>query len=697
MRLADNKMLNSRWRNTVIALLLGLVVVVLAEVVVFNAPYWQTRNANPIEISKFGLGSGISQEGKSYIVQKDSEKYIEVDSNQLIRYVYIDFAGSDQVDYGIVVQQQGTQGWFNGGVKHSTRGDIDDSKYIRIENNSKRIRLELQGGIGSRISISKVIVNPNINFSFDVERLMLLLCCMAFVILFRPGSPIYRIRLKEVLTIRSGEIWAIVLLTFVQVAILGFVWHIAGGSDPIETWPKKIFAFQTDYDQYARLGDALIHGHTYIDLPVSDALRNMDNPYDPDLRSRIVDDSNPVYWDHAFYQGRYFSYFGVVPAILMYVPYQLLTGAWLKTTWAVLMLSVLSVVLISFFIFQISRTYYKESANLGIIMLAIIACNIGSSIYYQVYTANFYSVPGVCSLSLTLASLSLWLLAKRRNISKPLIAIGSTCMALNLGSRPQFILASILALPIFWNELMHERLFFSRKGLANTVAAFFPFFFVFVPLLAYNQIRFGSFFDFGAAYNLTGFDMTEMEFPMQDLLPMLFYFLLQPLNLNFTFPFVNSVSTPLPAWFPAEVSPGGLFMLCPFFFFAFILPIIIKKRGLLRNVLPCIAALLCLVIMYVDIVTCGLAWRYYLDFAWLICIIFIFVVMELGCDLLESSSTKLISINYLQIVLSILFVLVLVSSLNTFNSWFMPSRQFPMIVTNPSMYFRVAKWFIFLS
>lgn len=690
---------NARWKGTVFALLVGLIVVVLSEVVLFNAPYWQTRNSVPLEISDFGLGSGISKEGKSYLVQKDSKKYIEVDSDQFIRYLYVDFTNSDQTSYVILAQQQGTNGWFNGGVRHTSKGDVEDSKYIRVDNNTKKIRIEFQSGKGSRIAISKVVVNPNIHFSFDAERLMIMLYFMAFIVLFRPGSPIYRMKVKEILTIRSWEIWSVVFLTIVQIVILGFVWHIAGGSDPFESWPKKIFAFATDYDQYARLGDALIHGRTSLDLPVSDALKNMSNPYDPDLRSQIVTDDNPVYWDHAFYNGRYFSYFGVVPAVLMYVPYQLLTGAWLKTTWTVLVFSCLCVILISVFVFQLARTYYLESMNFGILLLSIIACNVGSSIYYQVYTANFYSVPGVCSMFLTLTALSLWLLAKRRNLSKTLIVLGSICMALNLGSRPQFILASFLALPIFWNELVHERLFLalSRKGIANTVVAFLPFFLVFVPLLTYNKLRFGSFFDFGASYNLTGFDMMRMKFPLQDLLPILFYFLFQPLNLSFAFPFVGSVSTPFPAWFPAEVSLGGLFMLCPFFFFAFAAPAILRKKEIQHNMMSWVAAFICAVILYIDISTCGLAWRYYLDFAWLICIIFIFAVMEMGGVPFSSSSIASESMTYWRIALLALFLLVLLSSISTFYSWFMTSRQNPMIITNPRMYFRVAKWFLFLS
>lgn len=84
------------------------------------------------------------------------------------------------------------------------------------------------------------------------------------------------------------------------------------------------FAHYADADQYARLGDALIHGSLSLDLPVPDALAELDNPYDFESRYAASDGGvNPVFWDHAFYQGKYYCYFGVVPALLLYVPYRI--------------------------------------------------------------------------------------------------------------------------------------------------------------------------------------------------------------------------------------------------------------------------------------------------------------------------------------------------------------------------------------
>ena len=57
-------------------------------------------------------------------------------------------------------------------------------------------------------------------------------------------------------------------------------------------------------------------------------LEQMENPYDP--QERI--DNNIVYrWDHAYYDGHYYMYFGVVPVFLIFLPYRIITGMPLTT------------------------------------------------------------------------------------------------------------------------------------------------------------------------------------------------------------------------------------------------------------------------------------------------------------------------------------------------------------------------------
>ena len=71
------------------------------------------------------------------------------------------------------------------------------------------------------------------------------------------------------------------------------------------------------FEQYGRVADALIHGRVWVDLPVDPALQAVDNPYDAATRSRLLADGVQLFWDYAYYDGHWYSYFGVLPAVLL--------------------------------------------------------------------------------------------------------------------------------------------------------------------------------------------------------------------------------------------------------------------------------------------------------------------------------------------------------------------------------------------
>ena len=50
------------------------------------------------------------------------------------------------------------------------------------------------------------------------------------------------------------------------------------------------------------------------------------------------------------------------------------------------------------------------------------------------------------------------------------------------------------------------------------------------PVLAYNQLRFGSLFDFGNAYQITVTDMTSFSTPWRNVPGTILYYLFLPLR-----------------------------------------------------------------------------------------------------------------------------------------------------------------------
>ena len=203
--------------------------------------------------------------------------------------------------------------------------------------------------------------------------------------------------------------------------------------------------------------------------------------------------------------------------------------------------------------------------------------------------------------------------------------LGGLSIALTLGCRPQFVIAALLIVPLFWPQIK-ERLFFSFKGLPNTLCIIVPFLLVALPVCWYNYARFGSITDFGASYNLTGADMTSYSFdPAIIALHIIEYLFLPPCVMS-AFPFIQAVnqipSLPVALW-TNEPFYGGFFCFTPAALAVFTL---LSKRtreqmrshGVLWLAIGmCTAAIIILVVIcYVS----GVTMRYFADFSWLIII-----------------------------------------------------------------------------
>ena len=99
--------------------------------------------------------------------------------------------------------------------------------------------------------------------------------------------------------------------------LIGIAWKLAH-VNPIcvaSPWPH--------HKQYQELAEAMEKGHVFLEHEPSEGLLNAPNPYDT-----IYLQANGIDYraDYAYYEGKYYVYFGVVPELLLYLPYYLLTG-----------------------------------------------------------------------------------------------------------------------------------------------------------------------------------------------------------------------------------------------------------------------------------------------------------------------------------------------------------------------------------
>jgi hypothetical protein len=530
----------------------------------------------------------------------------------------------------------------------------------------------------SSFAFAGVSVNERRGFSFNLARVAFMAIIAAFILGFRPGSRLYRTRFDT--TDRHQR--RILLLSLLPFAALFIGVVIAQtGYIPLTSW-KEAGDYTYDFDQYAHLADSLLKGTPWLDLPVPDALASATNPYSTQTRAQLLaQGTSPIFWDHAFWNGHWYCYFGVLPAVVFYLPIQAFTSLWIPsgisvpTPDVVVLLLGLFALTGSLLVIRLIARHFPNT-SLGMAILCVFGFLSGGNLFFLAFRLNFYAVPMLSSLVLTCLGLWLWLGARRvgksywtvtdgpvpdlmenhsLRLSKVRVGLGFLCMAANLGCRPTFVLAAFLAFPVFWEEI-RAGWFFSclnphrwrdRKNprarspwssIGNDAAALLPAAAICVPILAYNFWRFGSFLDFGNDYQLTVTDLTTYREPVSLIAPITYYYLFQPLHVTSDFPLLSLTETPLKSWQLTEPHAGGFFWLVPFAVLGLVALLMhrsLKKHhlwGIVAMMLG-MAALLCVF----DAYKAGLSWRYMADFGWLIAI----AAVAAACALEEWGRSRL--------------------------------------------------------
>lgn len=202
--------------------------------------------------------------------------------------------------------------------------DSSRSLYVRAAA-GRTVRVQVVEPKGSLIPFEAVRANVRVPFSVSPLRVALLVLVMVLVALWRPGSRLWKVPL-DTSSVRQRVALGVLLTVPGLVTAAVVVWQLVYAV-PLSFHTDGMYTY--DYDQYDHVARALLDGHAWLDLDVPQGLRDADDPYDVATRQQLLADGvSPVYWDYAFFNGRWYSYFGVVPALLLFVPYRAITSLW---------------------------------------------------------------------------------------------------------------------------------------------------------------------------------------------------------------------------------------------------------------------------------------------------------------------------------------------------------------------------------
>ena len=514
-----------------IVLMTCLACSLLIEVFAFNYQFWQTLGNEPIVLETpqpTQMEGTLTANSFSYKISKSQQtcsNYYEYDIDNL-EVTSMQIKIEEPINSALVRID------ICDSSKANTPYRLDDivfsedtttaTQSVKVFGYLKQLDVYAQDASGYPIKIEQVTLNANVPPNFQFPRVLLMALAFIFLYAFRPKSVLW--------AARHAKNPKVALAFFLVVLVVVTPFYNLGihqsGNDPASNWgTEKGRAF----DEYAELAKAIVdRGELYLDLPESAAwLAEMDDAssgdarllgnnslYDPSARAAIClsDDSEyPVYKvDGAFYDGKYYVYYGVVPCIMAYVPYYVLTGNSLPNTFAMFP-AILVFAIFSYLILDLIARRKFPDASAASVCLSYVAILLASCVVYAAAFPWFYLVSSFYALGLLMAGTYVLMrahCAAKLWLRRTLTCVGAFLLALTMGCRPTVAIAAVVVgvvFLVFEIKLVMEALSNKRAPqIAGILACcILPVALVLAGLFWYNAARFGSPLDFGIKYNLT--------------------------------------------------------------------------------------------------------------------------------------------------------------------------------------------------
>jgi hypothetical protein len=514
--------------------------------------------------------------------------------------------------------------------------------------------------------ISEVALNRQIPFYFSGLRLFVLSCLLFVVIVFVRK----RLRTKAAYFIfeyrfNTSSKKQNLVYTFSVALLLFFAWFCAFTS---ETKGSQEFPLYRQYNEY--LVDALLAGRTHLEFGNPKKLSDAERPYD--IRWLEANGYKPaVDWvgDWVWYKGKFYCYFGIVPAVILYVPYKAFTDNYLSNHAGIFLFMAVAVIFMAL-LWRHFTEKYMSNARFAFYLLSFFALFFAGGLVGPLRFLKFYSIVSAAGFMFIIAGIFLLLKSIENEKTKlKTLFFACLCFALAVGCRPNLVFVSRMVPALLWKRR-------SWKLLALLAV---PYIMVAIPLCYYNYIRFGSILDFGFNYNLTTLNTSALSLmdPIGKVIRTfvsLMSYLFSVNTYSITFPYVDCV--PHHTWFKYVVAhfhdktSGMINFPIIFCLFYFVKSIFAKRKPdtfLMSSIFLIIAA----IIIFLDSFLVGISGRYIIDFAIFILIPSIFCAYHL-CDEQVCDYRKVFRLKavYVMLIFSILVGLALFATSITNDATF---------------------------
>lgn len=596
---------NNKIKKNLSIILKALLIAVFLEITIFNIKAYRLDFSKAQEISFF------EEEIEDMQVENNGFSKVNLENiDTEIKTIYVKFKNlnpNDYIEYQISYSDETTK--ERNLPKKEYFEKIEESQYTAVYLSGKVESLSISYSKDSELE--EIQLNTPIPFNFNIFRTIIVTLIILLIYSLKTHSFWQEAYTKE--NVKGQRVYFLILTFFIL--ILCFF---------------NIFNEYIETDLYNKdFVEALENGQTYLLEEPSEKLLSLENPYDTVERSSIKRGEDYI-WDTALYNNHYYVYFGILPALILFLPFYIITGTFLKTSVVVLLFSVLSAIMLALIIEYIFKKHFSK-LPFKMLVFSEISILFGSFLIWINVAPRFYEMVNVAGLYFSLQGIYLFLTIKKGGeLSFKKLGLGALCLALAVACRPTTLIASIIIIPIIWN-LFKQKKANKREVLKLILVVMIPYIVVGLLLMYYNYIRFGSIFEFGAKYQLTMNDMRNLKNRLITIPAGFIYNLFNLPSFIGEFPFmqVNSNIPEIFAYYYVEDMPGGVFILAPIAFAVFGIKKFFKtsKNTELKNLVVVILAV-GIILNIIIVMQGGSTGRYLLDFAWYFVLAGILIYLE---------------------------------------------------------------------
>lgn len=614
------------------------------ELTVFNIPVYRMWFGNYPSIiyeasrSMLDKGGIYRRTENDIAVRNGDELVLKIpEVNRSVSTVYVDMYlenGTRAVEFSIDATDE-TQSYV-------PRRGISKTIISRKQAQSHYLQCELSGEVGEMIVrlrpqnfgtayVKSITLNMPVAMEISWIRFLLIVMLSIFI-----RAVVYGCFMQKSVN-ENFRFCRIVAVLVTLSACFWAVWVTDYRLDD-NTW-KSEFSKTEGSQITQQLVDAFADGRTYLYPQPDNALNTFDNPYDNQHReAELVPQWEKDYatnsaWDHVYFDGKFYSYYGIAPVILLFLPYHIMTGYYFPESVAVLIFAIIGIIGLSFLFMKFVRKFFPTLPT-GIFIISLIIIQMVSGIWYSIGRPLFYEI--AMSAGFAFMTWAFYFLISANIIGNGKISLiktsaSSLFFALAVLSRPTTVLYCICAMVFMIcavPKFSHgKQKLINRKSRKYLVCAIVPMACLGMVQMIYNYVRFGSPFEFGIQYSLTINDFRNTQFHWQlSLIPFWNYLFNVPV-FSTKYPFISATFQ--------DMGVGGFFYndyssthnVCGLFFlalpmFAYLLSgkalkTIPDRRDRLKKSLyigvPCVVIP---VIIICSVWESGYSIRYMTDFAW---------------------------------------------------------------------------------